>query len=226
MRTLLTTTLLVALLSSCSTPEPKTRALFNGRDLTGWYPDVPAADDDPDLAPSFIVRDGMLVTLGSPGGHLITEESFSDYRLVLEYRWTGEPGNCGVLVHSSTPRRLYKMFPQSIECQMFFDNAGDFWCIGEDIKVPNMADRRGGEPSNWGGNEGQSRRILNLTDGSENEVGEWNTMEIECRGAAINVWVNGDHVNDGYDCTADHGQIAIQAEGAEAEFRRVELTPL
>ena len=40
------------------------------------------------------------------------------------------------------------------------------------------------------------------------------------------VWVNGEHVNNGFDCTTDHGQIAIQAEGARAEFRRVDLTSL
>ena len=49
-----------------------------------------------------------------------------------------KPGNCGILVHASTPRRLYGMFPQSIECQMHRGNAGDFWCIGEDISVPDM----------------------------------------------------------------------------------------
>jgi hypothetical protein len=57
-------------------------------------------------------------------------------------------------------------------------------------------------------------------------LAEWNQMVIECRGRRIDVWVNGDHVNDGFDCTADHGQIAIQAEGAACEFRRVDLTPL
>ena len=51
-------------------------------------------------------------------------------------------------------------------------------------------------------------------------------MVIECRGRNIDVWVNGDLVNQGFDCTADQGQIAIQAEGAVCEFRKVELTPL
>ena len=42
-------------------------------------------------------------------------------------------------------------------------------------------------------------------------------MVIECRGNTIKVWVNGDLVNHGYDCTASKGNIALQAEGAEAE---------
>ena len=166
-----------------------------------------------------------LSACGSPGGHLITDAVYADYRLEIEYRWPGEPGNCGVLVHTSTPRRLYGMFPQSIECQMHVGNAGDFWCIGEDIVVDDMEARRG-PPERWGVDGDPARGIQNLTDDSENPPGEWNEMVIECRGDEIDVWVNGDHVNHGFDCTADHGQIALQAEGAECEFRRVELTTL
>ena len=51
-------------------------------------------------------------------------------------------------------------------------------------------------------------------------------MVIECSGTSIDVWVNGDHVNSGHDCTASEGQIAIQAEGAPCQFRRIELEPL
>ena len=81
---------------------------------------------------------GLLVSMGNPKGHLVTTQAFRDYRLVVEYRFPGKAGNCGVLVHASTPRALYKMFPQSIEVQMHSGDAGDFWCIQEDIKVPDM----------------------------------------------------------------------------------------
>lgn len=217
--------LLLGLLLGGTATGADTVSLFNGRDLSGWHVDVPAADDGKIVSPSFVVRDGLLVSLGSPGGHLITDAVYQDYRLVVEYRWAGEPGNCGVLAHASTPRRLYQMFPASIECQMHVGNAGDFWCIGEDISVENMEAQRGPKEK-WGVDEGRARRIRNVTDDSESPVGEWNQMVVECRGRTIDVFVNGDHVNHGFDCTADRGQIAIQAEGAEAEFRRIELTKL
>ena len=203
----------------------QTTSLFNGKDLTGWHADVPEMDNDPDVKTPFIVRDGMLVSLGTPGGHLITDEVYMDYKLEVEYRFAAKPGNCGVLVHASTPRALYKMFPKSMEVQMMHENAGDFWCIVEDIKVPDMEQRRGPKEE-WGITEGKKRRIVNLTDGSENPVGEWNTMVIECMGSEIKVWVNGDMVNHGYDCTAQRGQIAVQAEGSEVEFRKIDLTPI
>lgn len=202
-------------------------SLFNGKDLTGWHTDVPAADKDPDIKPSFIVRDGMLVSLGKPGGHLITDKKHENFRLELEYRFVNKPGNCGVLVHASTPRALYKMFPASIEVQMNSGHAGDFWCIAENIEVPDMEKRRPkGKNQKWGGQQGDARRILNLTDNSEKPVGEWNKMVIECPGDEIKVWVNGDMVNHGKNCTAKSGQIALQAEGVEVEFKGLTLTPL
>ena len=205
--------------------SPHTRSLFNGKDLTGWKVDVPHLDKHPDGKVPFVARDGMLVSLGSPGGHLVHDEVNQNYRLEVEYRFAGKPGNCGVLVHSSKPRALYKMFPKSIEVQMYHKNAGDFWCIVEDITVPNMVKRRGAE-KNWGITEGKARRILNLTDGSEKEPGEWNRMVIECLNDQVKVWVNGDFVNHGSKCTARKGKIAIQAEGSEVEFRKLDLTPI
>ncbi len=210
-----------------SLPTGERVALFNGKDLSGWVPDVPAADDNSSIDASFIVRDGKLVSLGKPLGHLITTSEYEDYRLILEYRFSDKPGNCGVLVHTSKPRVLYDMFPASVEVQMQHKQAGDFWCIGENIKVPNMADRRPRrDGQKWGGLKGDARHIKNLTDGSEKPLGEWNRMEIICKGDEIVVWVNGDLVNHGYGSSVDAGKIAIQAEGSEVEFRKIDLYPI
>ncbi|MDQ3949289.1 MAG: DUF1080 domain-containing protein [Gemmatimonadota bacterium] len=211
--------------SSRRAPQQQPHTLFNGKDLAGWHADVPAMDSNASVRSPFRVRNGMLVSLGEPRGHLISDSSYPDYRLEVEYRFPAAPGNAGVLVHASTPRALYGMFPRSIEVQMEHGNAGDFWCIVEDIHVPDM-ERRRGPPSEWGTTEGKARRIVNLTDNSERPVGEWNSMVIETVGRAIRVWVNGDLVNDGSDATADHGRIALQSEGSEAEFRKLMLTPI
>lgn len=230
-------TLGVAFLSPMAAQEPKQAlavpapaatnsvSLFNGKDLTGWHVDVPERDNNPDAKATFIVRDGLLVSLGQPAGHLITDAKHENYRLEVEYRFAAKPGNCGVLVHASTPRALYKMFPKSIEVQMNSGQAGDFWCIVEDITVPDMVKRRGPQET-WGVTEGKARRILNLTDDSEKKPGEWNSMVIECVQDEVKVWVNDDLVNHGTKCTATKGQIALQAEGSEVEFRKLELTPI
>ena len=228
-------TFLLAMLLACqpakekpSTPAksvPPSESLFNGNDLAGWFMDVPAMDPDTGAIAPFVVREGNLISLGEPRGHLITEQVYENYRLEISYRFTGEPGNCGVLVHSSELRALYDMFPKSIEVQMMHENAGDFWCIQENIEVPDMVARRGPEEE-WGIAEGMKRRITNLTDSSENALGSWNEMVIECRADSVKVWVNDDLVNIGYNSTATSGQIAIQAEGSEVEFRKLLLTDL
>ena len=224
MKSLLILAGIVATALGCAS-KPQPQNLFNGKDLSGWHVDVPPPDSNVRLRNPFVVRNGMLVSLGEPRGHLITNSRYRDYRLEVEYRFPAAPGNAGVLVHASTTRALYGMFPRSIEVQMEHGNAGDFWCILEDIHVPDM-ERRRGPPAEWGTTDGKARRILNLTDSSEKPLGQWNTMVIEAVGRSIRVWVNGDLVNDGSDATADHGQIALQSEGSEVEFRKLALTPI
>lgn len=206
-------------------PAKKPVELFNGKDLKGWHMDVPALDKDPNGPKPFIVRNGLLVSLSSPGGHLITDKKYENYKVEVEYRFSATPGNCGILVHASKLRRLYGMFPQSMEVQMQSGDAGDFWCIGEDIEVPDMEARRGPKDQ-WGVDGDKLRRIKNLTDKSENPVGDWNRMVVECKADQIRVWVNGDLVNHGRKATVSKGHIAVQAEGSEVEFRKIILTPL
>src|SRR5215204_2995718 len=181
----------------CGSVLAQKRSLFNGKDLSGWHMDVPEMDTIANAKIPFIIRNGMLVSLGNPKGHLITDAVYQNYRLEAVYRFPGNTGNCGILVHASTPRALYKMFPKSLEVQMMHQNAGDFWCIVEDISVPEM-ERRRGPKAEWGITEGKQRRILNLTDSSEKPLGEWNAMTIECAGNEVKVWLNGDMVNHGY----------------------------
>jgi hypothetical protein len=224
MRKLLLLVIAVFILST-SLVAAQSKSLFNGKDLTGWHIDVPDMDNDKSLKNPFIVRSGMLVSLGTPGGHLITDATYQNYRLEVQYRFAGTPGNCGILVHASTPRALYGMFPKSIEVQLMHENAGDFWCIVEDIRVQDMEKRRGPK-DDWGTTEDKLRRIINLTDGSEKPLGEWNDVKIECLNTSVKVWVNGTLVNQGFDCTAQKGQIALQAEGSEVEFKKILLTPI
>ncbi|HTM99389.1 MAG TPA: DUF1080 domain-containing protein [Pedobacter sp.] len=215
----------LSLCISCLTASAQKKNLFDGKSLAGWHADVPDKDKDAKTPDAFIIRKGNLVSLANPQGHLITDAVYENYRLTVMYKFTGKPGNCGILVHASTPRALYGMFPKSLEVQMQHKDAGDFWCIEEDITVPNMEARRGPK-ENWGVNGDKARRIKNLTDDSEKPLGEWNTMVIECYKDAIKVWVNGVLVNAGTNCTASKGQIAVQAEGSEVEFKKIELEPI
>ena len=215
----------VFLLLSCSeNKHPKTRSLINGTDLSGWHIDVPDMDNDPAVINPFIVRDGMLVALGEPLGHIVTNAEHENYRLEVEYRFTKEAGNGGVMLHSSTLRAVNDLFPQSLEVQMKHENAGDFWCFQEDIEVPDMETRRGPKET-WGSTADKQRNIPKLTD-AENPAGQWNKLTIESVEDEVKVWLNDVLVNYGYNCTAQKGKIALQSEGSEIEFKKVDLTPI
>jgi hypothetical protein len=187
--------------------------LFNGRDLSGWTwvssdPNVPAAD-------VWSVSDeGVLMCTGRPPGYIRTEAEYAEYALRLQWRWAaGDGGNSGVLLHTSEPGAI-GIWPKSLEVQLAAGNAGDFWKIGTEVAVENAAAR------------GEGRRYLNLTDGSERPIGEWNQMEIVCRGDEVIVHINGELVNHGTACSAAAGAICLQSEGAEIHFRDIRLTPL
>ncbi len=211
-------------LSCNEAKQPVAQSLVNGTDLSGWHIDVPAMDNNPDTINPFIIRDGMLVTLGEPIGHIITDDEYENYRLHVEYRFTKGAGNGGVMLHSSTLRAVNDLFPQSLEVQMKHENVGDFWCFQEDIAVPDMEVRRGPK-ENWGSTADKQRNIPKLTD-AENPAGEWNNLVIESVGDEVKVWLNETLVNYGYNSTSQKGKIALQSEGSEIEFKRVELTPI
>lgn len=211
-------------LSACSQKQAESQSLFNGADLSGWHIDVPAMDHNPDTINPFIIRNGLLVTLGKPIGHIITDDEYENYRLHIEYRFVGGAGNGGVMLHTSTLRAVNNLFPQSLEVQMQHGDVGDFWCFQEDIEVVDIIERRGPK-ENWGSTDGTLRNIKKLVD-AENKPGEWNVLVIECLGDEVKVQLNNSIVNYGFNCTAKKGNIALQSEGSEIEFRAIEIKPI
>lgn len=198
----------------------KTIQLFNGKDLSGWIPylwdrDAKAEDKKTPASAVWSVEDGILTCTGQPTGYIRTKDEYENYRLAVEWRWPEGTtrGNNGVLVHTTTPNALGQ-WPKSIEVQLAFGDAGDFWVIGTTLEVPDVEKRR------------RDRRHLNLTDGSEKPAGEWNRMEIVAKGDEIIVHVNGTLVNHATKVSQTKGAISLQSEGARIQFRKVELTPL
>ena len=186
-------------------------SLFNGKDLEGWTTE-PSSDKG--TAKTWSVKDGCLLCTGKPAGYLKTvRDDFENYLLTLEWRWPSGGGNNGVLVHASTPNAL-GVWPKSIEVQLGAGDAGDFWIIGTDLDVPDEAKRK------------HDRQHVNLTDGSEKPLGEWNQMEITCTGAEVIVKVNGETVNHATACSVTRGAICLQSEGTPIVFRNIQLKPL
>ncbi len=198
--------------------------LWNGRDLSNWT--FFLVDPNARLEDVWSVRDGMIVCKGEPMGFLMTKDTFTSYRLVVEWRWA--PGtvvtpektpNSGVLMRINGPMRG---LPRTIEAQLRSGDAGDlygFW----GMKVtgdPKRARSKSGDPV-LGDMTGVAKAA-----GAEKPVGQWNRYEILLDGTRLEVSVNGTKVNSATVADVLPGPIGLQSEGGEVHFRTVELQPL
>lgn len=194
--------------------EEKEVELFNGKDFEGWT--AVSRTEGTRLEDVWTVKDGVIICKGNPPGYIRTKrDDFANYVLTLEWRFPeGSPGgNSGVLLHTSTPGEI-GVWPKSMEAQLAHQNAGDIWVIGETCEIENAAERVKG------------RRHLNLTDGSEKPIGEWNQYEITCDGDKITLKVNGVLVNHVTKSSATKGALCLQSEGTEIHFRNIKLKPV
>jgi hypothetical protein len=214
MRSLLLVPLLVAPARAADVP------LFDGKTLDGWTfvvkPDKDGNRADPKL--TWSAKDGVLRCTGKPNGATVTAREYGDYELRLKWRFPaeGKGGNTGVLVHVQDD----KYWPTSIECQLLTGRAGDLLLTNPPaakLTVPN--ERR--DPK-------LERRFLRIEpkEPPEKPLGEWNEMVITCKGASIELAVNGTKVNAGTECGFTKGKIALQSEGAEVHFKDIVLKPL
>jgi hypothetical protein len=194
-------------------PMPGEAALFNGKDLTGWaafVPDLSNKHQDP--ASIWRVSDGVLVCQGEPAGYLHTVGDYTNFVLKLEWRWSPETrkaGNSGVLFRLQEP---HKVWPKSIEAQLYSQHAGDFWAVDDYPMTTDAARRKGGNTK--------------ATAMAERPVGEWNEYEIVVDGGDVMLAVNGEHVNKAWDCEVKPGKIALQSEGTEIHFRNVRIAEI
>ena len=164
---------------------------------------------DPSVDPAkvFSVKNGVVHITGSPFGYMRTKRSFSDYMLHVEWRWPGEASNSGVFIHVQLPDTIW---PRCFECQLQAGNAGDFICANG----TDMNERK----------DKTTRLIKKMAPSSEKPVGEWNTMQVACKGNTIEVWVNGVLQNKATGISEQSGHICLQSEGKDIEFRNVTVT--
>ncbi len=234
---LLAPVLFPTLTSEALAEEVAPVTLFNGRDLVGWT-QVVKAGETPD-AGTWTVADGVMRCSGKPAGYIRTEGSYQNYKLTLEWRWSGPDlpadnqgrprmRNSGVLLHASGPDTVW---PKSIEAQLMQTNAGDIYDIGnvgfaELLAVREKAVAAAGADAEAVKRAQGQRKVARNQPTSEKPVGEWNTYEITCSGDTVTLRVNGVDQNRATKLGAAAGHIALQSEGAAIEFRNVRLTPL
>lgn len=205
---------IMVLAISCGS-EKKT-VLFNGENLDNWT----IYTGNPDVNPEdvFWVEDGILNTSGDPFGYLKTKETYSNYKLHVEWRWPGEPTNSGVLLHVQGKDRI---FPHCIEAQLMHGKAGDIVLMGEGAGVTIK-----GEDFLVESDENFYMGITKFEDSSELAPGEWNSYEITSVNGELELVVNGVLQHTASNVSLDEGNIALQSEGSPLQFRNVYLVEL
>jgi hypothetical protein len=210
MITAVTGILVLASLPACSGVNQEI-SLFNGRDLSGWEHYL--VDENAGMEDVWSVENGILVCQGDPRGYLSTDTDYEDFRLVVEWRWPGEPGNSGVLMRITGEPQ---MLPNCVEAQLRSGNAGDMYGFNG-FTIGGDEERLSEISIGW--------RMAGI-ERNEKEAGEWNRYEITVDGGKITVMLNGMLVNEATDCDVRPGRIGLQSEGGVIHFRTVALTPL
>src|SRR4051812_40807150 len=225
MKSLLTLALaaLLVLPALADDPAPPKgfRALFNGRDLTGWYGlnphlvaklqgekrDANLKQQREEFPSHWRVENGELVNEGT-GPYATTDEEFGDIELLIEYK-TVPHADSGVYLRGSPQVQIWDITQPSLP--------------EKPDRNPNRGS--GGLFNNMPHTPGRDPLVV-----ADKPFGEWNTFRIKQIGATTWVTLNDKVVVDGavmenyWDRTKPlpaKGPIMLQTHGGEIRWRNI-----
>jgi hypothetical protein len=165
---------------------------------------------------SFRAENGELVASGNGAGWLRTEQEYQDFDLRLDFVIT-HGGNSGVFIHAPDYGRSSR--------------------LGFEIQILDDA----GKPANKN-STGSLYDIVAPAKNMMKPAGEWNQERILVTGSHIQVWLNGERIQDVHTDDAelnakmdnDHkperrfkkGYIGLQDHGAQVRFRNIRIREL
>jgi hypothetical protein len=224
-------------------------SIFNGKNLDGWIPKVTGYKAGENPLDLFTVEDGILKVdysrykrFNGRFGHLFYKEKLSSYILRVEYRFHGEllsdaPGYCyrnsGVMIHSQSAKSMdvEQNWPVSIEVQLL-GSTDSVKQKTANICTPGTTVYYKGSFTNEHCVSSTSKYFYD---------NEWVNLEIIVHGGkTISMVIDRDTVlvvtrpqiggfllPDNYPVPTgtvlEDGYIALQAEGTNIDFRKVEL---
>jgi hypothetical protein len=158
------------------------------------------------------IVDGEIRVSGHPNGYFATKVDYRNYQLDFEWLYDRPEGLCsdaafdgnsGLLIHVQRP---HKVWPQSIEVQLYHPDSGNIFAI-------TGAKFRGNKDA-----QAQKKAIK--------PAGQWNRMEVTCRDGTIVCKINGIEVARGQGASPDHGALGWQSEGSLIRFRKIQIKTL
>ena len=198
-------------------------ALFNGKDLSGWWG---ASTEDPatylslppeelskkkqqslaDIRQHWSVRDGVLINDGH-GLYLTTDRNYGDFELLLEYK-TVPKADSGIYLRGMPQVQIWD-------------------ATEEDPRGFGKAKGSGGLWNNSPGAAGKDPLVL-----ADKPLGQWNKFRITMIGERVSVWLNDklvvDHARmenmfdkDRKRPVPPQGPIQLQTHGGEIQWRNI-----
>lgn len=179
-----------------------------------WEPRADAARDCGVLVHGF----------GKDGGYADTWMNSIEAQLI-------EGGSGDILVLAYQNRGEEKA-PTSLKAKVLEDKDGEpFWAapwFGGGVEKVFPPEGKMNARINWYGRDPDWVDVKGFRGPKdvENPPGEWNRMEVICRGDSVKILLNGAPVNEGTKANPSEGFICLQSEAAECWIRRYELWPL
>lgn len=259
MRNLVTLLLLAVAFSSCNSKTPNTQnppeewiQLFNGKDLTGWTVKIAGYPAGENFGNTFYVEDSILkVRYDAYGddfanrfGHIYTNNTYSHYKLRVEYRFVGEqyPGgagwayrNSGAMLHAQAPETMAidQDFPVSVEAQMLGGDGvnprhtGNVCTPGTEVFINGLQYNGHCAESTsktYHGDQWVTLEVIVLGDSIAHHIMDGDTImtytKLAVGGGNVSPKPN---IPDG---PLKEGRIALQSESHPVQFRKVELLDL
>ncbi len=187
------------------------RNLFNGKDFSGWS----GAGRPAELC--WKVEKGILEGLKSKGPFLRSDKEYGDFSFRLEYK-VEKGANSGVFIRvpeNGNHHRKYLKEPSAgYEVQILDDNAEKYKNLREYQFGASLYDVMG------------ANKLVGK------QVGEWNTLEISCKGDRVITIHNGikviDADGDQYPLMVlrrKNGFLGLQNHGGGVSFRNLRIGP-
>ncbi|QIA09615.1 3-keto-disaccharide hydrolase [Draconibacterium halophilum] len=240
------------LFSSCEAPW---QPLFNSEDLDGWetFIGTPLTGFEhlyEEATPENVFKvvdvegEKLIHITGEVNGSLATVDTFANYHLELVFKWGDQvytKRNSGLLYHSFGEfGEALGSWMTNIECQLMHENLGDTYlmnntcCETEVNQTENgYVFTKGGELTQFG-KDFNGPGIKKAVD-AENQLGEWNTVELYSYGRTTVHLVNGQvtmiNTNTGVNENGQirplsSGKIQIQSEGGDLFIKSVRVKPI
>lgn len=180
-------------------------------------------------------KDGEVHCTGKPVGVIKSVKPYKNLELVAQWRHLSSGGNSGIFLWASeealTDLKPGTLPPGGIEVQVLdhgyveqFEKQNgkkpDWFTSNGDVFPVGKSDMKPFEPVAPDKKRSFPRKHLSKGHG------EWNHYYVRAINGEVRLWVNGEEVSGGTDCTPNSGFLCLESEGAPVEFKGIRIREL